>query len=145
MEKLVDFLTSKIGYTLTIIAGFIVPGVMLIFIWNRELYMQLDLIKLLLASFGISFFLYIPLLIFGIKITSIVERVSKKEVEGMAVLLVPVFLTVVEIMLLMTIKIINTNYSMLDFVKEFGVTTFWCVAIISGIDFLLGLFFKIKK
>lgn len=56
MEKLVDFLTSKIGYTLTIIAGFIVPGVMLIFIWNRELYMQLDIIKLLLASFGISFF-----------------------------------------------------------------------------------------
>lgn len=145
MEKLVDFLTSKIGYTLTIIAGFIVPGVMLIFIWNRELYMQLDIIKLLLASFGISFFLYIPMLIFGIKITSITEKISKKEAEGMAVLLVPVFLTVVEIMLLITIKIINTDYSMLDFVKEFGVTTFWCVVIISGLDFLIGLFVKIKK
>ena len=145
MEKLVDFLTSKIGYTLTIIAGFIVPGVMFIFIWNRELYMQLDIIKLLLASFGISFFLYIPLLIFSIKITSITEKISKKEGEGMAVLLVPVFLTVLEMMLLMTIKIINTDYSMLDFVKEFGVVTFWCVVIISGIDFLIGLFVKTKK
>lgn len=85
------------------------------------------------------------MLIFGIKITSITEKISKKEAEGMAVLLVPVFLTVVEIMLLITIKIINTDYSMLDFVKEFGVTTFWCVVIISGLDFLIGLFVKIKK
>ena len=145
MEKLVEFLASKIGYTLTVIAGFIVPGAMLIFVWNRDLYIQLDIIKLILVSFGISFILFVPVMIFGVNLTIIKETISKKETDPMQVFLVPISLTVVEMIILMTIKVLNKSYSMVDFVKEFGVYTFWCVAVTSVIAILISLIEKAKK
>ena len=50
---------SKIGYTLTAIIGGALPGSLLIFVWNRKLYMELDLLKLIILSFAIPGILYV--------------------------------------------------------------------------------------
>lgn len=63
MEKLVEFLTTKLGYVLMIILGFIAPGNVLIFVWNRDIYLAMDVIKLLILSFAVSFIAFIPNLI----------------------------------------------------------------------------------
>ena len=55
MDRLIEFLTTKVGYVLTVILGFIVPGNVLIFVWNRNMYLEIDIIKLLILSFSISF------------------------------------------------------------------------------------------
>lgn len=45
MDRLIEFLTTKVGYVLTVILGFIVPGNVLIFVWNRNVYLEIDIIK----------------------------------------------------------------------------------------------------
>ena len=50
MDELIKYMISKIGYTLTAIIGGALPGSLLIFVWNRKLYMELDLLKLIILS-----------------------------------------------------------------------------------------------
>lgn len=62
MEKLVEFLTEriKIGYSILVIMGFLLPGSMFVFIWNRDVYIALDIFQLILLSISIPFLLFIP-------------------------------------------------------------------------------------
>ena len=46
MEELAKFLTSKIGNTLIFILCLFVPGNLFIFLWNRDLYLELDIFRL---------------------------------------------------------------------------------------------------
>lgn len=82
MDELVKYLTSKMGYTLAIIFGFGVPGNVLIFMWNRELYLEMDIFKLLIISFGIPFMLFIPNLILVVEVMILRSHFSKKEDES---------------------------------------------------------------
>ncbi|RHU79191.1 hypothetical protein DXC58_04135, partial [Ruminococcus sp. TF06-23] len=59
MDELIKYMISKIGYTLTAIIGGALPGSLLIFVWNRKLYMELDLLKLIILSFAIPGILYV--------------------------------------------------------------------------------------
>lgn len=82
MDELVKYLTSKMGYTLAIIFGFGVPGNVLIFMWNRELYLEMDIFKLLIISFGIPFMLFIPNLILVVEVMILRSHFLKKEDES---------------------------------------------------------------
>lgn len=82
MDELVKYLTSKMGYTLAIIFGFGVLGNVLIFMWNRELYLEMDIFKLLIISFGIPFMLFIPNLILVVEVMILRSHFSKKEDES---------------------------------------------------------------
>lgn len=145
MDKLVEFLTSKIGYTIAAILGFIVPGAIFVFTWKRDLYMQLDIIKLLLLSFGISFLLFVPVLIICVNILMLREKIFKARAEVPSIIFLPIVMNVLQMMLLITIKVINNEYSMQDFVKEFGVHTFWIIVILTALDSIIGMVLKIFK
>lgn len=60
MDELFKFLAEKVNYVAVIILGFIIPGNVLIFVWNQELYFEIDIIRLLILSFGIAFMVYVP-------------------------------------------------------------------------------------
>lgn len=80
MDELVKYLISKIGYTLIVIVGLALPGNLLIFVWNRELYVSLDFFKMLVLSFAIPTMLYICFLVIYILIaTAAVEIKQNKE------------------------------------------------------------------
>ena len=62
MEKLVEFLTSKIGYTIAVIGGFLFPGLIFIFIWDKDLFINLNVVVLFTFAIAISFMLYLSLI-----------------------------------------------------------------------------------
>lgn len=129
MDKLIEFLTTKIGYTIAVVLGFLIPGNMFIFIWRRDLYLEMDIIKLLLLSFGIPFLIYIPNFIVGILYMNLREKIFGKDSDApMFLLLLPMGLTVSVMSVAMVVKIINTNFTIEDFVIFYGV-----VVILAGI------------
>lgn len=121
MDEIVKFLASKIGYTITVILGFIIPGVMFVFVWKRELFLELDIVKLIILGFGIAFILYIPSLLFSTFVFMLTDKIENKERNIHSVFVVPTALNVIVMIFAMTIKILNNTYSMLDFIKEIGV------------------------
>ncbi|MCI8577951.1 MAG: hypothetical protein HFG64_10680 [Lachnospiraceae bacterium] len=54
MDKLVEFLINNILVTIIGIVGVVFPGVLTIFLFNRELFINLDTIKLLILSVSIT-------------------------------------------------------------------------------------------
>lgn len=62
MDELFKFLAEKVNYVAVIILGFIIPGNVLIFVWNQELYFEIDIIRLLILSFELhSWYMYLIL------------------------------------------------------------------------------------
>ena len=61
MEKLVEFFTTKKGLIIFMISilGFVFPGMLFVFTFNRELFMEMEIIKLIILSCSISFGLFI--------------------------------------------------------------------------------------
>lgn len=145
MDELIKFLTTKIGYTLTIILGFIVPGNMFVFVWNRNLYMEMNIIKLLLLSFGIPFLIFIPCGVFSLLLVYIMEKILKKESSFSMYIWVTVGLEIFSLSLGMIKKVFNNSYTITDFLKEFvfPLSVDTCVlAIIAVISLIVC---KIKK
>lgn len=60
MDKLIEFLTSKIGYTIAGIGGLLFPGLIFIFVWDREFFLEVNLVLLFVFSAAISSMVYIP-------------------------------------------------------------------------------------
>lgn len=77
MDELVKFLTSKIGYTLVFALCIFLPGNLFIFIWNREVYLELDIIRLIMLSIAIpcvAFVLFLGITINGIVLLNMPTR-----------------------------------------------------------------------
>ena len=81
MEKLVEFLTSKIGYTIAVIGGFLFPGLIFIFIWDKDLFINLNVVVLFTFAIAISFMLYIPNFILSIWTIELQEKMRKEKNE----------------------------------------------------------------
>lgn len=64
MEELIKFLTSKIGYTVLFALCIFAPGNLFVFVWNQELYLEMDIVKLIILTSVISCVIYA--VIFGI-------------------------------------------------------------------------------
>ncbi|MCI8661407.1 MAG: hypothetical protein HFG54_14385 [Lachnospiraceae bacterium] len=50
MEKLVEFFKDNILSVIIVVLGILIPGVSTVFLFNRELFINLDVIKLLILS-----------------------------------------------------------------------------------------------
>lgn len=141
MDELVKYLTSKIGYTLTFIFGFGLPGNVLIFIWNEKLYLELDMLKLLFLSFGITFMLFIPNFFMYTEICMIADKILKRKIslsEPYMVLLVPVSFTVIEIGIAVVCKIIDNDFTIIQYLKYIIVPIVLIAILISVIEFVIS-------
>jgi hypothetical protein len=135
MDKLIEFLTTKVGYVLTIVLGFIAPGNVLIFVWNRNMYLEMDIVKLLILSFSISFITFIPNLILTIIIYFI--HGGDKELDNKAETKFDVLyytgsaivLAVIEIIITIFMAICTDNFQLSVYVMDFGIIM-TCAAII---------------
>ena len=132
MDELVKYLTSKMGYTLAIIFGFGIPGNVLIFMWNRELYLEMDIFKLLIISFGIPFMLFIPNLILVVEVMILRSHFSKKEDESSDLDITigtAIVFNVIEIGFIIALKINNS---------AFTVTSCWKMVIVVIVFFSIA-------
>lgn len=125
MDELIKFLTSKIGYTLIGILGFGLPGNLFIFVWNRSLYLDMDIIKLLILSFGIPFMVFIPNVFLCFEGLRVIELIFKKESSFNLIVFMPIVFMLIELMLGMVAKILNPIISISDFIIEIGPRMFW--------------------
>lgn len=148
MDELVKYLTSKMGYTLAIIFGFGVPGNVLIFMWNRELYLEMDIFKLLIISFGIPFMLFIPNLILVIEMMILRSHFSKKEDESLNLDITigtALVFNVIEIGFIIALKINNSDFTVANCWKiVIGAIVFCSIAFIV-IETIVSKIIKIKN
>lgn len=79
MDELVKFFTSRIGLITILFLG--CPGLVFVFIWNRDIFMEMDIIKLFIFSFAISFNIFIPSL-FGFVIMRAIHTTKNLEKES---------------------------------------------------------------
>lgn len=111
MEKLVEFLTSKIGYTIAVIGGFLFPGLIFIFIWDKNLFINLNVVVLFTFAIAISFMLYIPNFILSIWAIELQEKMRKEKNEEkyFTILVLGLLATVTEMSGEMINKILNPS------------------------------------
>ena len=111
MEKLVEFLTSKIGYTIAVIGGFLFPGLIFIFIWDKDLFINLNVVVLFTFAIAISFILYIPNFILSIWAIELQEKMRKEKNEEkyFTILVLGLLATVTEMSGEMINKILNPS------------------------------------
>jgi len=116
MDKLVEFLTSKIGYTVAVIVGFLFPGMLFIFIWNREVYLELGLVRLIILALGIAFAIYIlHFLLVGFT-CFVQEKAGDREADLGYIIGMPLLITNIEIYYAMIYKLEHNNFTITQFV-----------------------------
>ena len=151
MDRLIEFLTTKVGYVLTVILGFIVPGNVLIFVWNRNVYLEIDIIKLLILSFSISFVTLIPNLIAVIAMNFIkgVNKSSNNKEETKFDILYnigfSVGLVVIEMIFVIFMAICTENFQLKTYIMYAGLAITGIIIIYSAVMLLNQLIKKIRK
>lgn len=151
MDRLIEFLTTKVGYVLTVILGFIVPGNVLIFVWNRNMYLEIDIIKLLILSLSISFVALIPNLIVVIAMNFIngVNKSSNNKEETKFNILYnigfSVGLVVIEMIFVIFMAICTKNFQLKTYIMYTGLAITGIIIIYSVVILLKQLIKKIRK
>lgn len=145
MDELIKFLTSKFGYTIGAILGFGLPGNLFIFVWDREVYLDMNVIKLLILSFAISFVLFVPNILLIVMVIRIIEYIGKKQIEGWEILLLTISCTVLEMIYGMVVRMLNPMYTIVNYIEEIAPALFWGVVLALIIDCIIAIKKKIKK
>lgn len=143
MEKLVEFLTSKIGYTIAVIGGFLFPGLIFIFVWDRELFASLNVVVLFTFSMAISFMVYIPnFLAFSFAIfTEAKMRNKETDYEFWMILLIPLFVTVAEMSAEMIEKLHNPSIT----IYRFAIFILSVIIVGSICKYIVELIYKLYR
>ena len=117
MDELIKFLTSKIGYTLTFIFGCLLPGNIMIFALDRQLYLQIDIIKLFFLSSGIPVMIFIPNFILIVVRAMIRDKMREykalkdKEFEDIELIIImSIAFTIIEIYILVICKMLISKF-----------------------------------
>lgn len=116
MDKLFEFLTSKIGYTIGIIFGFLFPGMLFVFVWNYEVYFELGLVRLIILALCISFTIFIPNFLVASFSFMVQEKAGDREVELDSILGLPIFITNFEIYFALMYKLEKNEFTIIQFI-----------------------------
>lgn len=117
MDKLIEILSNKIGYTLGTILGIGLPGMLFVFVWNRDVYFGLGIIRLIILAFAISFAIYIFNFFSYATVVMVQEKVGDKESDATMPLIMPLFISNFEIYGGLLIKLENPTITIIQFVS----------------------------
>lgn len=118
METILEFLISKnkFGYALVAILFFGFPGFIFVFVWNREVFITIDIFKLILLSFAITFMIFIPNAIYSAYTIMLEEKVRKREPERFEALFMSIGLSFFAMSLAMIYKLIDNKFTVIQFI-----------------------------
>lgn len=117
MEKLVEFLTSKIGYTIAIIGGLLFPGLIFIFVWDREFFVNINTLVLFVFATAISFMIYVPNIFFWLWCHDPDEKTQgKKDTDKVEMLMIPLMMAFAEMSIAMIFRLNDESFSILKLV-----------------------------
>lgn len=139
MDELVKVLASKMGYTLTVIFGFGLPGNLLVFVWDRNLYLEMNIVKLIILSFGIAFafFAIVSVSVFPFYIG--LEEILKKKSNINAIVLPSVAVNILAIIGMIVIKILKPDYTIKSIIEEYGVVIVSVLLVVMAIGYVLNI------
>lgn len=150
MDRLMDFLIKKAPYVLAVILGFIAPGNILLFVWNQSLYMEMDVVKLLVLSFGISYIAFIPNLLIAFIASNTLDK--KGEINRYPIKFQFIFysisaigITCIELLLAIFYRLCKIEASLSKIVFELANGTITALGILLIIKFMQWSYHKIKK
>lgn len=116
MDKLFEFLTSKIGYTIGIILGFLFPGMLFVFVWNCKVYFELGLVRLIILALCISFAIFIPNFFATSFSFMVQEKAGDREVELYSILGSPIVIANLEIYFALVYKLEKSEFTIIQFI-----------------------------
>lgn len=117
MDKIIEFLTSKIGYTLVVILGLLFPGMLFIFVWDRQTYFELGIIRLLILSLSISFSIFICNFLITTYAFMKQEKAGISKMELEEIIGVPLFITNAEMYFALIHKLSDNTFTISNFVN----------------------------
>lgn len=140
MEKLIEFFTNRLGITVSIIGGFILPGCLFIYVFDKDMFLEIDLLKLIILASAVCFAIYAVILILSTLVMRLNERHGLKKYDITDILLYPLIYSNLFVYACMLEKL---------FRKESPITYFighWSVAIIIAYVIIhIHLFFSIWR
>lgn len=117
MEKLFEFLITKVGYTAIVILAFLFPGMLFIFIWNRDIYCELEVFRLLILALAITLAIFIGNFL-AVSCYSVIQiQAGDMEIDRPYMFGFPIFLTNLEIYFGLIYKLENPNFTIILFVN----------------------------
>lgn len=144
MEKLIEVLTSNIFgiiCSLIVILGFVAPGAMFIFIWNKELFKKMTMGKLVILSFGITNLAFIPNAMIGIMFWTYdkVYETNSLIINTIAYFILALIFALLEILSCIFLQIVCEDKAkqIKTCVKTYGIATVVCIILF----FIIKVFF----
>lgn len=145
MEKLVEFLTSKIGYTIAIIGGLLFPGLVFIFVWDREFFVNINIMVLFVFATAISFMIYVPNIFFWLSCLAPDEKTQeKKDTDKVEMLMTPLMMAFAEMSIAMIFRLNDESFSILKLVVHLLIILF-VAGIVLSVKKKIIIFFKKRK
>lgn len=150
MDKLVEILAEKKAFTLSILAGILMPSILLIFVWNRTMFCQFDALKILLLASSIGIALLIPIWFISFAGTDTYYQIKNKE-EGKVYLVSYAIALAVTYIVLTSIGLLKIFYPKITVKKVVATVIIICLftflieAIIWGVGKLCKAPSWIKK
>lgn len=122
MDKLFEFLTAKVNYVVFIILFFLIPGNVLIFVWNKDIYFEVDIVRLLILSVGVAFMVFVPNLMLAVMAIMIFDKIgmANNMNEPIIIMAVPGIAEFCEIGFYVYNKIISNKISIKKYCKFIG-------------------------
>lgn len=140
MEKLIEFFTNRLGIAISIIGGFILPGCLFIYIFDKEMFLEIDLLKLLILASSICLAVYVMMFILSVLYMCISDKNGLKKYDITDILLYPLVYSNLLIYFWMLGKIFRKDLQITYFIEFWSVTIF-----IAGIIIYMQLFVSILK
>ena len=119
MDKLIEFFTTKNGplVFITLIAGFFMPGTLFIFGFNRDLFFELDIVRLLILAGAIAFSVFIIVFVFENTFNMLKEKYQDKKIGISDMVFKPIMLSDTCIYVGIYFRINEYIHSMKEFVN----------------------------
>ncbi len=149
MDKLVEFFTTKNGplVFVTLIAGFFMPGTLFIFGFNRDLFFELDIVRLLILAGAIVFSVFIIVFVFENIFNMLKEKYQGQKIGISDMIFKPIMLSDICIYIGIYFRINEYIYSMKEFVNwlVLFLLTLSIVSIVMWVPYILYLRIKKRK
>lgn len=124
MEKLIEFFTNRLGISISIIGGFILPGCLFIYVFDKEMFLEMNIVKLLILASSICLAVYVIMFILSTLYMCISDKNGLKKYDITDILLYPLVYSNLLIYFWMLGKIFRKDLQITYFIKNWSVAIF---------------------
>ncbi|MBD5461496.1 MAG: hypothetical protein HDR24_00325 [Lachnospiraceae bacterium] len=143
MEKLVEFLTNRIGITVSVIGGVILPGCLFIYVFDKDVFLEMNLIKLLILASAICLAVYVVMFVLFALVVCLSESQDLKKYDLTDILLHPLVHSNMIIYACILEKLFKKDLPITHFIKRWVVAIFIVYAL--GYIYLFFSIWRIKR